>query len=135
MQIKIRLTKSRRQIKRIAHLMGKFNLYEESYRFSAFQNFIRDKYIQDSWIECIHAISTAYVDDQIIGLAIHAGGGGYAFYGCEVSCYVKPDYRNQGIGTKLVQKLVNGSNIYLYRTQFPEQFKEKIYERSTDGNI
>lgn len=120
--VKIRITRNFRQIKRIAHLMNRYSLYEKSYSCSAFKLFATDLAIRKNWVGCIYAIATAHIDDKIIGLAIHSHR--IAFYACEITCYVEPEYRLRGIGTRLTKSLIK--DVSLYSNQFPEEFKQKI---------
>jgi predicted GNAT family acetyltransferase len=49
-------------------------------------------------------VSIAYVDRKIVGWASDESGKGY--YNHIICCFVRPEYRRQGIGTELVCGLI-----------------------------
>lgn len=133
MKLNFQVTRKFRQIKRIAHLMKRYELYEKTYTNSAFSLFANDEKTKRYWIGCIWSISLAIINKRIIGLAIHSHPIG--FYGYEVLCYVKPEYRSRGIGSQLVIRLIK-KDIDCYHTQFSSEFKEKIrYDLSKECRV
>ena len=69
-----------------------------------------------------------YKDDELIGVGRALADGVDCSYLCDVAVY--PDYQGEGIGKKIIQKLVNASKghqkIILYAVPGKETFYEKV---------
>lgn len=115
------VTKSKKQFAKCAKIIREHKLYSGNY--SGFYWFA----FHGRWAEDVVAISVAYENETPIGISIKLSER--AMHGCEITCYVKPEYRHKGIGSTLVKKIATKKTINAGAHQFPIGFPK--YDRYT----
>lgn len=121
MKLRYSVAKSQRTFKKYISEMRQFDLREE-YR-SGYDNLItygsgfRDIISMAIVRKIYHPGTTAS-----IGVAIRLKTGTRAMYRCDITCFVKPEFRGRGIGSKLVNLLITPEELDISSNQFPIGF-------------
>lgn len=112
MKLRLYKCKTKRWFRKYIKLMETFNLYLGSW--SGYGELIYDNFN----FEKITHMAMLKLDNKPIGVSIKLSGSG--MYGCNITCYVKDEYRRRGHGSKLVNALISRDEID--NDQFPENF-------------
>jgi len=120
--IRYTTTMSQRGIDKFIQLMRDHNLYNYNSPFSGFWQLAH----MGKYRENVIRMSMAYDVETPIGVGITFSP---AMYGCATTCFVRKQYRHNGIGSILVTKITTKKIIESGAHQFPIGFPK--YVRNT----
>ena len=111
------------------------------YWFKQYVNLMRDHSLHnDEWSGFKRLIDHGFCFNNIINMSLakfSAAPIGVAIkfcntemYGCNITCYIRPEHRHKGIGSKLVNLIADKAFIDRGANQFPVGFPSYEHNRS-----
>ncbi len=121
MRKRIHVCKTLKWFKYYVRLMGEYRLHHQDSPYSGFSLLIRE----NTYMDKILSMSILKIDKVPVGVAIKLITNG--MMGCNITCYISPDHRRKGYGSKLVNALIkNETEFEIMNYQFPDNFPKTV---------